>query len=290
MNDKQVQYTFILANSKVYPVKTLVEITEVSRAGYYKWLKRNGENDVDKRDEKLIPFLLKVFNGNKGTYGRKRLKLALENEYEIRVSEKRISRMMKKYGLQCKIRRKRYKRRKQPHGIIPNILNRDFKANKRGIKLTVDITYVEVPKGQQKWMYVCAIKDLFNEEIVAYATGTSQEMKLVFRALDELKKKGFVRGAILHSDQGFHFTNPVYMMRLERMGITQSMSRRGNCWDNACIENFFGHMKCEMPAFSHPKTAVDVHEAIDSYIYYYNNKRVQTKLKMTPVQYRLNAA
>lgn len=290
MNDKQVQYAFILANSKKYPVTTLVEITEVSRSGYYKWLKRDGACDIDKRDEELIPFILKIFNDHKGNYGRKRIKIELKNEYGIIVNEKRVSRMMKKYGLQCKIRRKRYKHRPQPHGTIPNILNRNFKANKPGIKFSVDITYVEVKKGNQKWMYVCAIKDLFNGEIVAYSIGTSQEMSLVHRALDELKKKGFAKGAILHSDQGFQFTNPAYIMRLKRMGITQSMSRRGNCWDNACIENFFGHLKCEMYNFSQPKTVIEVHEAVDWYIDYYNNKRIQNKLEMSPVQYRLKAA
>lgn len=290
MNDKQAQYAFILAYSKEYPVTSLVEITEVSRSGYYKWLKRDGECAIDRRDEELIPFILKIFNDHKGNYGRKRIKLALENEYGITVNEKRVSRMMRKYGLQCKIRRKRFKHRPQPHGKIPNILNRNFKANKQGIKFSIDITYVEVKKGNQKWMYVCAIKDLFNGEIVSYSIGTSQEMSLVHRTLDELTKKGFAKGAILHSDQGFQFTNPAYIMRLKRMGITQSMSRRGNCWDNACIENFFGHMKCEMYNFSQPETIIEVIESVESFITYYNNKRIQTKLKMSPVQYRLKVA
>jgi len=290
VNDKQAQYAFILANSKEYPVTTLVDITEVSRSGYYKWLKRDGYNDLDKRDEELLPFILKIFQDHRGTYGRKRIKIALQNEYDLTVNEKRISRMMRKYGLQCKIRRKRFKNRPQPHGTISNILNRNFKAKKPGIKFAIDISYVELKKGKQKWMYICAIKDLFNGEIVSYSVGTSQELKLVYRAIEKLKKKGFAKGAILHSDQGFQFTNPRYIMRLKRMGITQSMSRRGNCWDNACIENFFGHMKSEMYHFHQPEIVTEVHEAIESYIYYYNNKRIQTKLKMSPVQYRLQAA
>ncbi|MFA9560698.1 IS3 family transposase, partial [Evansella sp. AB-rgal1] len=157
-------------------------------------------------------------------------------------------------------------------------------------KLAIDITYVEVKKGSQRWMYVCAIKDLYNGEIVAYSIGTSQETKLVYRALDKLKKKGFAKGAILHSDQGSQFTNPGYMKRLEGLELTQSMSRRGNCWDNASIENFFSHMKTEMYCFSQPKTVIEVQEAVDSYITYYNNKRIQTKLKTSPVNYRLQAA
>src|SRR5699024_6724380 len=214
---------------------------------------------------------------NTVSYGRKRIKLAIEKEYGLTVNAKGVSRTMTKYGLQCKMRRKRFKHRPQPHGTIPNILNRNFKANKPGIKFAIDITYVEVTKGNQKWMYVCAIKDLSTGEIVSYSIGTSQEMRLVHRALDELTTKGVAKGAILNSDQGFQFTNTAYIRRLKRMGITQSMSRRGNCWDNACIENFFGHMKCEMYNFSQPETVIEVIESVESFITYYNNKRIQTK-------------
>lgn len=290
MNDKAAQYAFIHAYSKQYPITKLVEITNVSRAGYYKWLKRKGSNVQDQKDEELLSYILKIFEEHRGTYGRKRIKIALENDYNLKVNEKRISRLMRKYGLQCKIRRKRFKNRPQPHGNIPHLLNRNFKAIKPGIKFAIDITYVEVKQGTQKWMYVCAIKDLYNGEIVSRSIGSSQELKLVHKALDELKKKRYMKGAILHSDQGFQFTHPSYIRRLKDMGLTQSMSRRGNCWDNACIENFFGHLKSEMYHFTQPETAIEVQEAVDSYIDYYNNKRVQTKLKMSPVQYRLKTA
>lgn len=290
MNDKEAQFAFIHANSTTYPIQKLVEITEVSRSGYYKWLKRNAEKVLDTHDELLLPYITKIFQDHHGTYGRKRIKLALKEEYELVVNEKRISRIMRKYGLYCRIRRKRFRNHKQPHGTIPNILNRNFKAIKSGIKLAIDITYIEVKKGSKKWMYVCAIKDLFNGEIVCYSIGQSQDMELVFRALNQLKKKGFEKGAILHSDQGIQFTNPGYIKRLEKMEITQSMSRRGNCWDNACIENFFGHLKCEMYHFTQPQTAVEVIDAVADYINYYNHKRIQTKLKMSPVKYRLKSA
>lgn len=290
MNDKSEQYAFIHAYSKQYSITQLVKISDVSRSGYYKWLKRKGSNHQDEKDEELLPYILKLFEEHRGTYGRLRIKLALKKQYQMEVSEKRISRMMRKYGLQCKIRRKRYKHRPQPHGKIENILNRNFKAIKPGIKFAIDITYVEVEKGPQKWMYVCAIKDLFNGEIVSRSIGSSQELRLVHRALDGLKKNGYVNGALLHSDQGFQFTHPSYIRRLKEMGFIQSMSRRGNCWDNACIENFFGHLKCEMYHFTQPETAIEVREAVDSYINYYNNKRIQTKLKMSPVEYRLEAA
>ena len=290
MNATYELFSFIHAYADDYPVTTLVELTSVSRSGYYKWVKRKAETNQDKKDEELLPYILKIFKDHRGTYGRKRIKLALEETYEMKVNEKRISRIMRKYGLQCKIRRKRYKHRPQPHGDVPNILKRNFKAIRPGVKLAVDITYVPIKKGSQKWVYVCAIEDLYNREVVAYSTGTSQDLELVYRALFELKKRGFAKSAILHSDQGIQFTNPSYMKRLKDMGITQSMSRRGNCWDNACIENFFGHMKSEMPHFHEPETVLEVQEAVDHFIYYYNHNRAQNKLKMSPVKYRESVA
>lgn len=290
MNDREAQYAFIQAKAKQYPVTTLIKLTEVSRSGYYKWLKRKGYNDRDRKDEELFPYFQELFRISSETYGRERMKGELESEYGLIVNEKRVSRIMKKYGFQCKIRRKRFRNRKQPHGNVPNLLNQNFKAMRPGLKFAIDITYIEVLKGPQRWGYACAIKDLFNGEIVSHATGTSQDLKLVYRALEGLKKTRFEKGAILHSDQGVQFTNRGYSKRLENMGLTQSMSRRGNCWDNACIENFFGHLKCEMYCFSQPETAVEVQQAVDAYIDYYNNKRYQKKLATSPIKYRLKAA
>lgn len=180
MNDKEAQFAFIHAHSTTYPVQKLVELTEVSRSGYYKWLKRRAEKVQDTKDEGLLPYIIKIFQDHRGTYGRKRIKLALKEEYDLRVNEKRISRIMRRYGLYCRIRKKRFRNQKQPHGTIPNVLNRHFKAIKPGKKFVIDITYIEVKKGAQKWMYVCAIKDLFNGEIACYSIGQSQDMELVF--------------------------------------------------------------------------------------------------------------
>lgn len=290
MNDKEAQYAFIHAYSKQYPITTLVQITNVSRAGYYKWKKRNGSNYKDIQDELLFPYISKIFYDHKGTWGRRRIKLGLEEKYGLVVNEKRVRRIMKKYGLYCRIRRKKFLNRKQPYGNIPNILNQNFKALKPGKKFSIDITYLEVKKSSHKWAYLCAIKDLYNQVIVAYSIGTSLKMKLVYDALEQLKKSGFAKGAILHSDQGVQFTNPIYQMRLNEMGLTQSMSRRGNCWDNACIENFFGHLKVEMPCFYQPSNIIEVYDAVHQYIKYYNHDRVQVKLKTSPIKFRLKAA
>ena len=115
-------------------------------------------------------------------------------------------------------------------------------------------------------------------------------MKQVFRVLNQVSKLPLADQAILHTDQGFQFTNKYYMKRVADMGLIQSMSRRGNCWDNACIENFFRHLKAEMPHFGTSETLEDVSMTINEYINYYNHKRIQTKYGMSPIEFRLHAA
>lgn len=290
MNTKEEEFAYIHANSGHYPVTHLIAISSVSRSGYYQWVKREGGYLQERKDAELYYYVSRIFDDHKGTYGRGRIKIELKRRFGMNISEKRVSKIMRKYGLQCRIRRKKTNRNYQPHGDVPNLLERNFKAVKPGVKFAIDITYVEATKGFQKWVYACAIKDLFNGEIVGYSTGVNQTIKLVFNALDQLKQKGFVKGAILHSDQGTQFTNRSYKKYLSDMGLTQSMSRRANCLDNASIENFFGHLKVEMECFEQPETVHEVKGAIARYINYYNLYRVQTKLQAPPIEYRLTAA
>jgi putative transposase len=134
VNGKVQSYLFIRKHAEKYPITRLVQITGVSRSGYYKWVKRNGENRQDIEDEKLRPILTKIFEEEHGLIGRKRMKLALFEQHNLVMNEKRVRRLMLKYGLYCKIRRKRFKHQPDPHAIIPNILNRNFKAVRPGIK------------------------------------------------------------------------------------------------------------------------------------------------------------
>ncbi|WP_165444964.1 IS3 family transposase [Gracilibacillus phocaeensis] len=283
---KELQFAFIEANAKDYPVTDLVELTDVSRAGYYKWKNRGGGSMQANQDEQLYSYLWKLHQEHRGTLGRKRMKIALKETYDIQAGEMRVARIMRQYGLRCKIRQKRYMKRHDSHHKVANILDRNFHAEKPGCKFAIDITYLPVQQGVNKFLYLCAIKDLFHDEVVAYALGPRQDMALVYEVLEGLKEKTFVKGAILHSDQGTQFTNAGYQMRVQEMGLTPSMSRRGNCWDNACIENFFSHAKCEMACFfEDAKTASEVQYAITEYIHYYNHKRIHTKLQTNPVHF-----
>lgn len=286
MKQKEVEFAFIEANAKDYPVTLLVKLTDVSRSGYYKWKKRGGGSVQAQKDEELYHYILKLHQEHRGTLGRKRMKIALKDDYDIVVAEMRVSRLMRKYGLRCRIRQRRYIKRHEINIKVPNILNRNFKANKPGMKFTIDITYLPVSKGPNKFIYLCAIKDLFHDKIVAYSISHRQDLEFVYEALNQLKEKTFVKGAILHSDQGAQFTNAGYQMRVKKMGLTPSMSRKGNCWDNAPIENFFSHYKSEIKHF-YPdvETAFEVQNAAHQYIDYFNHTRINTRLQTSPVRY-----
>lgn len=289
MSAKEADFEFIEAYKDQYPITQLVKLTNVSRSGYYKWLGREDGESQEKRDKPLLNMMLSLYQTHGGNLGNQRFKDELYSQYEVVVNVKRIRRMRSMYNLPLKTKRK-FKVRNHPHIYVDNLLNRNFKARKPGIKFCIDISYLEVVKPRKDFLYLCAIKDLYNNEIVAYRIGEHQSVELIFETLDELKEKGFMKGAILHSDQGTQFTNPRYVNRLKEMHLTQSMSRKGNCWDNACIESFFGKLKTEMPGFTTPETRSEMIQAITDYINYYNEVRPQLKLKASPVAYRLSTA
>ena len=249
MSVYDVDFDFIQTNKDRYPVSQLIKLTALSRSGYYKRLKKIEGITQEERDKPILNMMLSLYITHGGNLGNIRFKDELLNKYNTVVNVKRIARMRRMYNLPLKTMRRKAKSQNHLHVLVDNVLNRNFKALKPGIKFVIDITYLEVLKPQKNFLFLCAIKDLYNNEIVAYSIGQNQTMTLIYEALEQLKEKGFVKGAILHSDQGVQFTNPSYRNRLKQMHLTQSMSRRGNCWDNACIESFFGKLKTEMPGF-----------------------------------------
>lgn len=217
--------------------------------------------------------------------------MILENEYGKNMNHKKIRRIKNEYGLITRIRRKNpYKamaRKTQEHRTCPNILNRKFDISTPYKVYSTDITYLFYGKGQKA--YLSAVKDLATKEIVAHCLSKTMDMELVFNTLAktvEITPISHLEFLMLHSDQGFHYTHPIFRKKLKDLKITQSMSRKGNCWDNAPIESFFGHLKDELD-YSGCDTFEELEEKVNQYIYNYNNKRYQWNLKkMTPVQYR----
>lgn len=288
MTGKISAFKFVEANKERFPITFLVKVAGVSRAGYYKWKDRAPVMTRQERDKPLLVMMISLYVTHGGNLGHQRFKDELKTRYDEVVNLKRIKRMRRMYNLPLKTKRRKPRPKgNQPYGNIGNLLNRNFKALKPGIKFCVDITYLEILKPRKDFLFLCSIMDLYNNEIVAYSIGEHQATDLVKEAIEKLAVHGFEKGAILHSDQGVQFTNFGYQSLLKNMYLTQSMSRRGNCWDNACIESFFGKLKTEMPGFSIPETADEMKEAVTAYITYYNEERPQLKLKSSPKAYRL---
>ena len=205
------------------------------------------------------------------------------------MNHKAVLRLMQEEGLKSIVRRKKYKSYRGEEGrICSNILKRDFTAIEPNKKWATDVTEFNI--GGKK-RYLSAVLDMYNREIVSYEVAGNAEYNLVgkmlTRALKRVKKED---GLLLHSDQGWQYQQKKYQKKLERKKITQSMSRKGNCLDNAMIENFFGHVKEEMFNNEKYQDVKDFDRELKRYMKYYNNERIQEKLNgLSPVEYRTQA-
>ncbi len=200
------------------------------------------------------------------------------------INHKRVRRLMRELGIRSIIRKKRRFYRKEASAIFPNLLSRDFSATTLNEKWVTDITYLRFGRI---FLYLSAIQDLYNNEIVAFHISERNDIKLVLDTLDKIAKKRDVTRTIIHSDRGFQYTSSTYNNRLEQLGIIGSHSRKANCLDNACIESFFSHLKSELLYINEYKTLDKLIQAVQQYIHFYNNERFQKKLgHLSPIQYR----
>jgi len=212
----------------------------------------------------------------------------LKNQDNISMNHKKIRRIMNTYGLCCKIRRKNpYKtimKKTQEHTTLPNLLNRQFTVTLVRKVLCTDITYLYFALG--RIAYLSVIKDLATGEILAWKLSLNLEMEFVIQTVKQLQETNLSDGCMLHSDQGCHYTSPVYQQTLKDLNLVQSMSRKGNCIDNAPMESFFGHCKDELE-FKTCQTFQELIVEVAEYMRYYNHHRYQWDLKkMTPAEYR----
>jgi transposase InsO family protein len=267
----------------------LCQLTGVSRSGYYKWLKRSRTlTDADIEELKLKDKISECYMKSRCTYGLPRIKLWLRARGII-VNHKRIYRLMKELNIRAIIRRKRKKLPKVPEAIIAeNILNRDFAASAPNQKWVADVTQL---RFGWKPLYLCTILDLFNNEVVAYTVGNQNSAEFVIGTFKHAIAGKKIEKLIFHSDRGANFTSKRFQETLLEYGIEPSMSRTGNCWDNACIESFFSHLKAETFYLENLQTEAEIRKAISRYIHWYNNERIQLRLGSSPVAYpRRNAA
>ncbi len=267
----------------MYPITWLVEIAQVSRAGYYKW-QNTEENRRERRQQEMnIKEHLVAIHLKCPFYGYPRMQIALRKE-GLTVNHKRVYRLMKELAIQSSVRKKRRYYSRKASVVQPNRVERNFQTEQPNRLFVTDITYIAL---MDKFYFLSAIQDLFNNEIVAWKVSKRNDLQLVMDTVEELHKERDVQGAILHSDQGFQYTSQQYNKRLEEFGMLGSHSRKGNCLDNACIESFFSHLKTEMSYFSQCKTEEELLQAIESYIWFYNHERFQKRLNQcAPVEYR----
>ena len=281
----QIKYTAIAKHAGQYPIAFMCSFFEVSRSGYYAFLKRQDRPSVEAPLAALIQLGQQKAHG---TYGYRRMGLWLERQ-GTRKNHKTVLRMMNKYGLLAQIRRRRkYRQMGEQLHRYPNILNRDFTAIRPNQKWVTDISYIQTPQGT---LYLSMIRDLFDNSIVAYQTGSEQSINLVLRTVQEARAKEVVTADLhLHSDQGFQYTSQAYFTLTQKYGIMPSMSRRGNCYDNAPAENFFGILKTECIRRHKPKTLDEARQLIANYVFFYNHERIQLKTKLTPLEKRRQSA
>lgn len=253
----------------------------MSKSGYYRWLQRADEQPKDYAAYLLVK---EIFDKGKGKYGWRQVKMQLHRKKKVVMNHKKVIRLMRKYHLIAKIRQKNpYKaimKKTAQHTTFENKLDRQFNPAMPFKVFCTDITYVPF---NHRFAYLSVVKDIATGEVMAWCLLPHITMPLVLETLKGLQP---YQQAMIHSDQGFHYTNPQYIAKVKALAMTQSMSRKGNCIDNAPIESFFGHLKDDVD-YKSSKTFEQLYRLIEKYIQYYNHERAQwDRNKMTPVEYR----
>ncbi|MGG4456507.1 IS3 family transposase [Brevibacillus porteri] len=259
----------------------VLKLFGVPRATYYRWRAKlkNKETELDSLIEQLC-------QKYRYRFGHRKIRALLDRNHNIYVNRKTVQKIMQKKNLQCRIKPKRKSFiNGETKIIVANELNRQFTASKPNEKWVTDITYL--PYGQNM-LYLSTIMDLYNNEIIAYRISDRQDVSLVLETLEEAIDTREAAGVLLHSDQGSVYTSYAFQNKAKEKSITTSMSRKGNCHDNAVIESFHSSLKSE--EFASPKreilTNLMVMEKVENYICFYNQERIQEKLNyLSPYEY-----
>ena len=275
-----VKYLVIYRHKEKYSISAMCRFYDVSRSGYYDFVNRM---DIPAKDLPLAERIRECQDKCGKTYGYRRVHIWLEKN-GIHHNPKTILRVMNKYNLLSVIRRKKYRNYGEGLHRYPNLLNRDFHADRPNQKWATDISYIKTGQG---FLYLSIIRDLYDNSIVAYRMSKEQNIRLVLDTVKEAMKKEKVTADLqLHSDQGFQYTSQAYFKLTTLYGITPSMSRVGNPYDNAMAENFFSILKVECIHRMKLQTFEEARTIIDEYIHFYNYQRIQLKTKLTPLEMR----
>lgn len=267
----------------------LLDVAYMSRSTFYFNLKKIGKSTSDKHEDKKKA-IQDIFDDSRKTYGHRRITLEMRAK-GYKITKKTVLKIMTDMGLKCLVRVKKYKSFKgDPSPAAKNIFERDFKADAPFLKWSTDITEFKV---RDKKCYLSPIIDLYNGEIISYRIAYRPTYELVDGMIKDAIAKipPGVKSVVIHSDQGIQYRTQAYKNILEANGITQSMSRKGNCLDNAVIENFFGILKTELFYLKKFRSIEHLIREIHDYIDFYNNRRIKAKLNgLSPVEFRTQSA
>nr|WP_124038613.1 IS3 family transposase [Klebsiella pneumoniae] len=284
-SEKKWQKALIISELRhEHALRDLLRAAGMSRSTWYYNMNALKQGD---RYAGLKENIRKIYHYHKGRYGYRRITLALRKQ-GLRINHKTVQRLMAELSPRSVIRAKNIVPERENGEAAPNILSRNFGASKANEKWVTDVTEFPV---QGKKLYLSSVLDLFNREVIAYSLSERPVMEMVNTMLDGAFPKLRPGDApLLHSDQGWHYRMRSYQERLKAHGMTQSMSRKGNCLDNAVMENFFGTLKSECFYLREFRSVSALRKAVEDYIHYYNNERISLKLKgLSPVEYRTQA-
>ena len=268
-----------------YSVNTLCKVLECSKSGYYDWIKL-GRPENKAFNESTNELVVKMHEKNK-TWGIRQIRMQIKKIYGLIVTNFAVYRYMRLNDIQSITRKKTHRYSKLPHHQIPNLLQRNFTTFCSNCKWSIDISYIFATDGVK---YLCAIKDMYDKSIISYKISKTLDLPFVLNTVQQavnIVPFEQRRNLILHSDQGFHFTNIVYQKLLADNNIIQSISAKGSSVDNVPIESFFSTLKSECLYLIKNLKVKDIDETIDKFIEYYNNERLQEKIKeLTPFEFR----
>ena len=275
-----IKYKIIYRFKNKYSIRDMCEFFGVSRSGYYAWTKSADKEDLDKQMGELIR---QCQQKTRQTYGYRRVQIWLLREFGIVINHKAVLRLMNKYNMLSKSRRKRkWVQNCESIHRYANLLERNFYAERPNLKWCTDISYIPTREG---FVYLSVIKDLYDNFVVAYKIGTENNNQLVYETL-KMAKREVTAEVQLHSDQGFQYTSQGYFKLIQSYHIIPSMSRPGTPLDNACAENFFSTLKSEWLHHCIPATKEEARLLLEEYIHFYNYERIQLKTKLTPFEKR----
>ena len=269
-----IRYLYMEQNRSRYRIAKMAQWLQVSKSGYYAWRKRSKSLRCIE-NEALLQEIIEIHEASRNTYGGRKITHEINRKSQMPVNHKRVERIMRENGIRSKSHKKYKATTNSKHNlpVAENILNRDFTADRPGQKMVSDITYIPTDEG---WLYLAGVMDLCGDKIVGMAMDGRMTKELVISALkDAIYHTKITKGCILHSDRGSQYCSLDYQELAKEHGFISSMSRKGNCWDNAPMESFWGKLKQEWLNGQHIRTREEAKSAVFEYIWiFYNRKRI----------------